>query len=90
LAATLNGDAATAQAGRIRPQLDRLPVIPRALLVVAYALRDVACNGRAPCCSGRYPDPELREALDRVVAHTAPSRDTRSMCGWVRHWSLTC
>lgn len=65
-APTLNGDAATAQAGRIRPQLDRLPVIPRALLVVAYALRDVACNGRAPCSSGRYPDPEWREALDLV------------------------
>ncbi|WP_233872440.1 hypothetical protein [Paraburkholderia adhaesiva] len=69
---TLTGDAATAQAGRIRRQLDRLAPVPRALLVVAYAPRDVACNCRAPCCSGRYPNPEWRDALDLVVAHTAP------------------
>ncbi|WP_051390800.1 hypothetical protein [Paraburkholderia mimosarum] len=71
-AATLTGEDATAQAGRIRRQLDRLPAIPRALLVVAYAPRDLACNCRAPCCAGRYPNPEWREALDLVVVHTAP------------------
>jgi len=69
---TLTGDAATAQAGCIRRRLDRLAPVPRALLVVAYAPRDVACNCRAPCCAGRYPNPEWREALDLVVAHTAP------------------
>ena len=71
-AATLTGDASTAQAGRIRRQLDRMSPVPRALLVVAYAPRDVVCNCRAPCCSGRYPNPEWRDALDAVVAHTAP------------------
>ncbi|WP_233869616.1 hypothetical protein [Paraburkholderia adhaesiva] len=71
-AATLSGDAATAQAGRIRRQLDRLSPVPRALLVVAYAPRDIVCNCRAPCCSGRYPNPEWRNALDLVVVHTGP------------------
>ncbi|MFP4891244.1 hypothetical protein [Paraburkholderia sp. EG304] len=70
--ATLTGDAATAQAGRIRRQLDRLPAIPRAILVVAYAPRDLACHCRAPCCTGRYPNPEWRDALDVVVIHTGP------------------
>ncbi|WP_198362680.1 hypothetical protein [Burkholderia ubonensis] len=55
---TLTGTDATAQAGRIRRQLDRLPPVPRALLVVAYAPREIACSCRAPCCSGRYPNPE--------------------------------
>ena len=71
-AATLTGTDATTQAGRIRRRLDRLAPVPRALLVVAYAPRDVACNCRAPCCSGRYPNPEWRAALELVVAHTAP------------------
>ncbi|WP_322061469.1 hypothetical protein, partial [Paraburkholderia sp. J63] len=34
---TLTGDDATAQAARIRRQLDRLAALPRALLVLAYA-----------------------------------------------------
>ncbi|MGF6792754.1 hypothetical protein [Paraburkholderia sp. 35.1] len=71
-AATLSGDAATAQAGRIRRQLDRLSPVPRALIIVAYAPRDIVCACRAPCCSGRYPNPEWREALEQVVAHTSP------------------
>lgn len=69
---TLVGTDATAQAGRIRRQLDRLAPVPRALLVVAHAPRDVACTCRAPCCSGRYPNPEWRDALEVVVSHTAP------------------
>lgn len=69
---TLIGTDATAQAGRIRRHLDRLQPVPRALLVVAYAPRDVTCNCRAPCCSGRYDNPEWRNALELVVAHTAP------------------
>ncbi|MFP4895793.1 hypothetical protein [Paraburkholderia sp. EG304] len=71
-AAILTGDEATAQAGRIRRQLDRLAPVPRALIVVAHAPRDLACNCRAPCCAGRYPNPEWREALDVVLAHSAP------------------
>jgi hypothetical protein len=70
--ATLAGDAATVQAARIRRQLERLPVVPRSLLIVAYAPRDLDCSCRAPCCSGRYPNTEWREALDVVLLHTAP------------------
>jgi hypothetical protein len=70
--ATLMGDDASIQAARIRRQLERLPVVSRALLIVAYAPRDVDCNCRAACCAGRYPNPEWREALDVVLIHTAP------------------
>ncbi|WP_175950360.1 hypothetical protein [Burkholderia sp. BCC0405] len=66
------GQDATAQAGRIRRQLDRLPRIPRALLVVAYAPRDISCACRAPCCSGHFPNPEWQDALTTLVAHTRP------------------
>jgi hypothetical protein len=72
-AGTLAGDDATAQAGRIRRQLDRLAPVPRALLVVSYAPRDLVCSCRSPCCAGRFPNPEWRDALETVVAHTAPT-----------------
>jgi hypothetical protein len=49
-----------------------LAPVPRALLAVAYAPRDIACNCRSPCCAGRYPNPEWRDALNVVMAHTAP------------------
>jgi hypothetical protein len=71
-AATLTGTDGKTQAGRIRRQLDRLAPVPRALLLVAYAPRDLVCDCRAPCCSGRYANPEWRDALELVVAHTAP------------------
>ncbi|WP_233854242.1 hypothetical protein [Paraburkholderia sp. HD33-4] len=70
--ATLLGDSATAQVGRIRRQLDRLPTVQRALIILAHAPRDLDCNCRAPCCAGRYPNPEWREALDVILLHTAP------------------
>lgn len=64
-AATLTGDAATAQAGRIRRQFDRLPPVSRVLLVLDDAPRELACICRAPCCAGRYANAEWRKALER-------------------------
>jgi hypothetical protein len=68
----LGDEYAAAQAGRIRRQLDRLQPVPRALLLVAYAPRDVVCACGSRCCAGHYPNPEWQEALGVVLEHTAP------------------
>ena len=69
---TLTGTDATAQAGCIRRQLDRLAPLSRALLVVAYAPPALRCSCGSRCCSGSYPNPEWNEAMRVILAHVAP------------------
>ncbi|WP_233863501.1 hypothetical protein [Paraburkholderia adhaesiva] len=69
--ATLTGTDATAQAARIRRQLDRLAPLPRALLVVAYAPQALKCSCGARCCSGSYPNPEWADAMRVALAHVS-------------------
>ena len=69
--ATLTGTDATAQAARIRRQLERLAPVPRALPVIAYAPRSLKCSCGARCCSGGDPNPEWAEAMRVALAHLA-------------------
>jgi hypothetical protein len=71
-ASTLTGTDATAQAARIRRQLERLAPLPRALLVLAYAPQALKCSCGARCCSGSYPNPEWANAMRVALAHIAP------------------
>lgn len=71
-ASTLTGTDATAQAARIRRQLERLAPVPRALLVIAYAPRTLKCSCGSRCCAGSYPNPEWDEAMRVTLAHVAP------------------
>jgi len=71
-ASTLTGTDATAQAARIRRQLDRLAPLGRALLVIAYAPRSLKCSCGARCCAGSYPNPEWDEAMRVTLVHVAP------------------
>lgn len=71
-ASTLTGTDATAQAARIRRQLERLAPTPRALLVIAYAPRALKCSCGARCCAGSYPNPEWAEAMRVALAYVAP------------------
>lgn len=64
----LTGTDATAQAARVRRQLERLAPLPRALLVIAYAPRSLKCS----CCAGSYPNPEWEDAMRATLAHVAP------------------
>ncbi|QBR01713.1 hypothetical protein [Paraburkholderia pallida] len=57
-ASTLTGTDATAQAARIRRQLESLAPVPRALLVIAYAPRTLKCSCGSRCCADSYPNPE--------------------------------
>ncbi|KDR31544.1 hypothetical protein BG60_29035 [Caballeronia zhejiangensis] len=68
----LAGSDGTAQAARIRRQLERLDALPRDLLVVAYAPRDIVCVCGSPCCAGRYANPEWKDALNAVLVHVEP------------------
>lgn len=69
---TLTGTDATAQAGRVRRQLDRLAPLPRALLAIAYAPPSLKCSCGARCCAGSYPNPEWEDAMRVTLAHIAP------------------
>jgi len=69
---TLTGTDATAQAARVRRQLDRLAPLPHALLVIAYAPRSLKCSCGGRCCSGSYPNPEWEDAMRVALAHVAP------------------
>ncbi|KVS50678.1 hypothetical protein WK39_27850 [Burkholderia cepacia] len=69
---TLEGTDATAQAARIRRQLDMLKPEQRALIVVSYAPRTMICTCRRRCCAGHYPNPEWSRAVLRVAGFTAP------------------
>jgi hypothetical protein len=71
-ASTLTGTDATAQAARIRRQLDRLAPGSRALLVIAYAPRSLKCSCGARCCAGSYLNPEWDDAMRVTRAHVAP------------------
>jgi len=71
-ASTLTGTDATAQAARVRRQLDQLAPLGRALLVLAYAPQTLRCSCGARCCSGSYPNPEWDHAMRLVLAHIAP------------------
>jgi hypothetical protein len=71
-ASTLTGTDATAQAARIRRQLDRLAPLARALLVIAYEPRSLKCSYGAYCCAGSYPNPEWEDAMRVTHAHIAP------------------
>ena len=71
-AATLTGTDATAQSARVRRQLDRLPPLARALLVIAYAPRSLKCSCGARCCTGSYPNPEFEDAMRTTLVHVAP------------------
>lgn len=71
-ASSLTGTDATAQAARVRRQLDRLALLPRALLVIAYAPRSLKCSCGARCCAGSYPNPEWEDAMRVTLAHVAP------------------
>lgn len=69
---TLTGTDATAQAARVRRQLDRLAPLPRALLVIACAPRSLKCSCGSRCCAGSYPNPEWEDAMRTTLAHVAP------------------
>ncbi|WP_277187661.1 hypothetical protein [Caballeronia sp. BR00000012568055] len=71
-ASTLTGTDATAQAARVRRQLDRLAPLPRALIVIAYAPRSLKCSCGSRCCAGTFPNPEWNEAMRATLAHVAP------------------
>lgn len=71
-ASTLTGTDATAQAARVRRQLDQLAPLPRALLVIAHAPRSIKCSCGARCCAGCYNNPEWEEAMRVTLAHVAP------------------
>jgi hypothetical protein len=68
----LIGTDATAQAARVRRQLDRLAPLPRALLVIAYAPRSLKCSCGSRCCAGSYPNPEWEDAMRETLAHVGP------------------
>ncbi|WP_322031212.1 hypothetical protein [Paraburkholderia sp. J76] len=70
-ASKLTGTDATAQAARIRRQLEQLALAPRALLVIAYARRTLKCSCGARCCGGSYPNPEWADAMRVLLAHVA-------------------
>lgn len=69
---TLTGSDATAQAARVRRQLDRLTPLARALLVIAYAPRTLKCSCGSRCCAGSYPNPEWNDAMRVTLAQVAP------------------
>jgi hypothetical protein len=68
----LTGTDATAQAARVRRQLERLAPLSCALLVIAYAPRALKCSCGARCCAGGYPNPEWEDAMRTALAHIAP------------------
>ncbi|NML31230.1 hypothetical protein [Paraburkholderia antibiotica] len=68
----LTGLDGTAQAARIRRQLERLTPLSCALLVVAHAPRTLKCSCGARCCSGGYPNPEWEQAMHGVLVHVTP------------------
>ncbi|MFB9123442.1 hypothetical protein E2553_05005 [Paraburkholderia dipogonis] len=80
---TLTGTDATAQAARVRRQLDRLAPLSRALLVIAYAPRALKCSCGTRCCSGSYPNPEWEDAMRATLAHVAPLLTGKAANEWL-------
>ena len=76
-ASTLTGTDATAQAARIRRQLERLAPVPRALLVVAYASRALKCSCGARHC-GQLSESRMVGRHARAARARAA---TRRSCG---------
>lgn len=67
----LNGVDGAAQAGMVRAEMAKLTPTQRAVLIGRYALPDVVCTCRRPCC-GHTPNNEWTAAIAHLARETTP------------------
>ncbi len=66
----LGGLDGAAQAGMVRREVRELGRMREAILLARFAPRWMSCSCRAPCCSGRKPNPEWIDAIAHLAEYT--------------------
>lgn len=67
----LSGLDGAGQAGMIRAELDRLPPVPRAVLIASCAPNQLPCYCGVSCCAGWKHNPEWSDAMSLLTSMAA-------------------